>query len=108
MNSVLTSIITIGGVAGIGYIIFSIFGGGSGKLISSIQDMFKKKKAEMQPLEDKQEELVKKIAKNKKIAKEKREEVKKIREEANKKIVETLEKEDLASLLMEEEAIWEE
>lgn len=106
MGGLIKAFLIVGGAAGIGLIITSLFGGGFD--IKGLLDKFKKKKDEIEKIEDKQKDVVKKVIESKRISEEKKKEIKKIREKANKEIVDTLEKEDLASLVLEEEGLWDE
>lgn len=104
MNGLLTAFLIVGGAAGVGILITKIFGGGFD--IKGLLDKFTKKKAEVEAIEEKQKDVIKKVIESKKISEEKKKEIVEIREKANKEIVDSLEKEDLAALLMEEDELW--
>lgn len=105
MQGLINAFLIVGGAAGIGFLLVKFFGGG-GIDFSGIKNLFNKKKDEIVKTEEKQQEVIKKVVKSKKISEEKKKKIKEIREKSNKEIAETLEKEDLEALLLEEEELW--
>jgi len=95
-----------GGFAGLA-LIASKFLGGDIKIRELLTDLFKKKTTEQITAVDKErKDIATKVIESEKIAEEKKEKIKEIKKKAAKEIIETLEKDDLAELVMESENLW--
>jgi phosphomannomutase len=106
--NVLTSILAIGGTAGVGYILYTLFSGGGGEIAKKLQAMFQKKKLEeIDEIEKKQTDVAKKVLESEKVAEETKQKIKEIKKEYNKKIVKTLQEENLEDMLVGDDELWE-
>lgn len=106
MSSFLTMLGLFGGLAGAALIV-SKFLGGDVKIRQTLTDLFKKKSTEqIKAVDSDRRDIAAKVMDSEKIAEEKKVRIKEIQKKAKQDIVETLEKDDLAELVMESEDLW--
>jgi len=106
MTTFLGMLGAFGGLAGLA-LVASKFLGGDIKIRELLSNLFKKKTSEqITRVDNDRKGIAEKIVESEKIADKKKEEVKIIAEKAKQDIINTLEKDDLAELVMESDDLW--
>lgn len=106
MSSFVTVLLTFGGLAGAAVLVSKLLGGDM-DIRKMLTDLFKKKSDEqIREVDSERKDIAKKVMASEKIADEKKQKVQEIKERAKKEIVDTLEKDDLAELVMESDDLW--
>lgn len=106
IGSFATMLGIFGGFAGLALIV-SKFLGGDIKIRELVTDLFKKKSdSQIKAVDAERKDIAEKVIASEKIAETKKEKIKDIKKKAAKEIIETLEKDDLAELVMESDDLW--
>lgn len=106
MNTFVTLLLTFGGLAGLAVLVSKLLGGDM-DIRKIASDLFKKKSNEqIREVDSERKDISKKVMESEKIADEKKKKVQEIKDRAKKEIVDTLEKDDLAELVMESDDLW--
>jgi tRNA 2-selenouridine synthase SelU len=106
MNTFITMFLSLAGLAGAGLLISSFFGGRI-NLRKIKQSLFQKQgQQKIEEIEKKKEKVVEKITESEKVSEETKKKIVEIKKEAQEKIKETLKKEDVVEILMEDDEIW--
>jgi len=102
----LNYILLFGGLAGVAFLFMHLVNNkdGVGKFL---KDTFQKKKiAEVEDINKKEEVVIKRIEENEILSETTKEKIKEIKREANKQIIETLKTENFADLAKKEDEVW--
>ena len=106
MKQFIIMFLSLGGLAGVGILISSFFGGKI-KLRKIKHQLFQKQgQQKVEEIEKKKEKVVEKIVASEKVSEETKKKIVDIKKEAQEKIKETLKKEDVVEILMEDDEVW--